>query len=87
MRGFHVFRAVSPACPCDILAFSAGRFCRVEVTTGYAKADGEIGHSKPFDGAFSKFDILATVHKQEIRYFTNLGQRLTTFDKWLSNRA
>lgn len=32
-RGYHVFRAVSPACPFDLVIYKNGRLQRVEVKT------------------------------------------------------
>jgi hypothetical protein len=33
-RGYEVFRALSPACSCDLIALAGGRSLRIEVRTG-----------------------------------------------------
>jgi len=33
-RGYYVFRAQSPACPCDLVAMKDGDLFKIEVTTG-----------------------------------------------------
>lgn len=40
-RGFVVFRALSPACLCDLLALVNGCAVRIEVRTGRRTVDGE----------------------------------------------
>jgi hypothetical protein len=42
-NGFEVFRALSPACSCDLIACKNGRTIRVEVRTGYRNGDGTFG--------------------------------------------
>jgi hypothetical protein len=47
-RGYHVFRALSPNAPCDLIAFRSGQTAvKVEVKTGYRKADGTLAHALP----------------------------------------
>lgn len=41
-RGFYVFRALSPSCPCDLIVMHGKTVLRVEVTTGYAILSGKI---------------------------------------------
>jgi hypothetical protein len=59
-KGFDVFRAISPACPCDLIAFKGGVSVRVEVRTAYVAHDGCIRA-----GIYTKdkgsFDVLAAV--------------------------
>ena len=57
-RGFDVFRAVSPSCSFDLVAHRSGRLYRVEVSTGFARPDGSISHSKRDT---SRFDLLGLV--------------------------
>ena len=67
--GFHVFRSLSPACPCDLAILSNNKLIRVEVTTGYRSIGGNIQHNKKDIG---KFDILAVVeHNGTITYSGN----------------
>lgn len=64
-RGFEVFRAVSPACSCDLAILKDGRLLRVEVRTGavYEKQDGTVGHYLVRPDK-EKSDILAIVDRQ-----------------------
>lgn len=41
-QGFDVFRALSPASPCDLIALRGSKLLRIEVRTGYRRADGSI---------------------------------------------
>jgi len=42
-RGYHVFRAVSYHCPCDLIVLNEEQFLRVEVRTVYrSKANGKV---------------------------------------------
>jgi hypothetical protein len=64
-RGIHVFRAVSPSCPCDLIAMHRARLLRIEVRTGYRGARGQVvfsSSSRDLDAAgASKFDVIAVV--------------------------
>lgn len=57
-RGFEVYRALSPAAPCDLAILRDGRLLRVEVTSGRRRIGG--GISRPQKDRL-KFDILAVV--------------------------
>ena len=39
-KGYHVFRALSPSCPCDLFALKDGKAFDIEVRTAYRKQDG-----------------------------------------------
>ena len=41
-KGFEVFRALSPACSCDLAILKDDNLLRIEVRTGYTRADGKI---------------------------------------------
>jgi hypothetical protein len=59
-RGVHVFRAVSQACPCDLIAMFDGNLYRVEVKTVYCNIDGKPSYrldAYPKD----QFDVFAAV--------------------------
>jgi predicted nucleic acid-binding Zn ribbon protein len=58
-KGFHVFRAQSPSCPCDLIAMNQGDILRIEVTTGTYFMNGKTGFPPRKDE--HKFDILAIV--------------------------
>jgi hypothetical protein len=44
-RGYHVFRALSPACSCDLIALAGDRALRIEVRTGRLRR-GELHFSR-----------------------------------------
>lgn len=65
-RGFHVFRSISPSCPCDLIAMVDGRCWRVEVTSGCIRADGTL-YYVPHD--LEKSDVIAAVlPDNQVRY-------------------
>jgi hypothetical protein len=68
-RGFEVFRAVSPACSCDLVALRDGQLQRIEVKTGfdYVRKDGGVTmqHSPSRPGNVS--DRLVVVERQHGR--------------------
>lgn len=64
--GLHVFRAMSPCCPCDLAVLHNGKMFRIEVTTGHS-----IGTlSKVFYPSKNKlhFDVLAVVVGGIVKY-------------------
>ncbi len=65
-KGYHVFRAQSPHCPCDLVILSGSKLLRVEVRSGYIReTTGRITvHHKEQD----KSDILAVTTADEIVY-------------------
>ena len=65
-RRIHVFRAVSPACPCDLVAINQAGLepLRIEVKTGY-RHNGVLRSSSPISNAY---DVLAVVTENEIVY-------------------
>jgi hypothetical protein len=73
-RGFNVFRALSPACPCDLAILMDDKLIRVEVTTGYVSHNGRLAHP-PKDK--SKFDILAICTGEGIVYKPDLIEQRT----------
>jgi predicted nucleic acid-binding Zn ribbon protein len=60
-RGWHVFRAISPSCPCDLMIAKGSYSLRVEVKTGYMNLNGSLRHSGllPANAGFP--DIIAIV--------------------------
>jgi hypothetical protein len=65
-RGYDVFRAVSPQCPCDLVAMRDGVCLRVEVRTGTPYlATGTVG--VPLRET-DRFDVLAVVVADTIGY-------------------
>lgn len=62
--GFSVFRSISAACDCDIIAMKDGRIIRVEVKTAYKLPSGSILCPKKKSQA-GKHDVLAMVFLRE----------------------
>lgn len=70
-HNYYVFRAQSPACPCDLLAMKNRTLFRIEVTTGY---HGTNKDSWPPKNERYQFDILAVVfHAGHIRWIGENG--------------
>lgn len=62
-RGYHVFRSVSPSCPCDLVAYRPGQIPRrIEVKTLNGTVKGVNVDSE-------KADVLATVQGKRVRYY------------------
>lgn len=60
-HGYEVFRALSPACSCDLAILQDGKLLRVEVRSAWVTASGKvraIGHK-------GRADILAMVHHRK----------------------
>lgn len=72
-KGWHVFRAVSPACPCDIVGILHGHTYLFEVRTGQRNAAGKLTfQSKPhMPGVIFAVVLHAT---QSIVYFDSAGR-------------
>jgi hypothetical protein len=69
-RGYHVFRALSPSCPCDLAVLKDNNLVLIEVTTGYRGKDGK--HSFP-EHKNGRYDVVAVVfHDGEIIYKPSL---------------
>ena len=74
IKGFNVYRSVSPACSADLVITKEGRLYRIEVTTGYFDAKGNIINNKKYADQ-SKFDVVAIAFKNgEIKYVPNLEE-------------
>jgi len=58
LRGYEVFRALSPSSSCDLAATKDGKFLKIEVTTGYISVSGKVLAPKKLD---REFDVLAVV--------------------------
>jgi Holliday junction resolvase len=62
-KGYEVFRALSPACSCDLVALKNGVLSRIEVRTAYRSRTGITRNATNFRG-----DILAFVLPKKIIY-------------------
>lgn len=70
-RGYNVFRAQSPSCPCDVIALLNGCIYKVEVTTGQLNFNNN-GISYPRKSDRYDYDIMAVVfHNGKILYLKN----------------
>jgi ribosomal protein S27AE len=67
LRGFEVFRSVSPSCSCDLIAMRKGITLRVEVRTGYRHPNGNTYVCK-----HGVHDVIAACFKNEIVYSPHL---------------
>lgn len=63
--GYEVFRALSPACSCDLAILKDGQLLRIEVTTAYIGPSGNILTCKKPN---EKSDIIA--------YFLKAGKEI-----------
>ena len=71
-RGYHVFRAQSPACPCDLVIMKGAHVQRVEVRTGNVNLNGTINYAK-HRLEYHEYDILAVVIRgKDIMYIPDL---------------
>lgn len=62
-KGYAVFRSLSPACFCDLMAVKGDSSLRVEVKTGYESETGRVHFPK----SNRPFDILATYVRETER--------------------
>lgn len=75
-RGYYVYRAVSPSCPCDLTVVKNGVTLRVEVTTGsYYGATKKINFP-PKTKTQQHFDVLAIVLPDKIHYIPDIERAL-----------
>jgi hypothetical protein len=70
-KGYAVFRALSPHCPCDLVLLLDHRVFRVEVTTGHRTSNGKL--MIPRKDA-TRYDVLAVVFPDSIVYSTELPE-------------
>ena len=64
LKGYEVFRAVSPSCSCDLIALKNGKCSRVEVKTGYINKAGELYPKTSMENC----DIFASATPDRIIY-------------------
>lgn len=69
-KGYHVFRALSPACECDLAILHGGKILRIEVTTTYeSPRTGKLMIPQGKTKHKHRFDVLALVlHDGRIIY-------------------
>lgn len=71
-RGYHVFRAVSPSCPCDLLAMRDNLSARVEVRKVTRAKHGGIDSGIESSVERSRFDVLARVELDGTIHYNGL---------------
>ena len=73
-KGFHVFRALSPSCPCDVLCMTNTKTLRIEITTGTRGKLG--GESFPKKSDRYLYDYLAVVfHDGSISWYNRANEK------------
>lgn len=73
-RGYDVFRAVSPSCPCDLIILKSGIMKRIEVRTARRMVNGTISFPMK-DEDSNKSDHYAAALENEIIYFPPLDEK------------
>jgi len=58
-RGYHVFRALSPSCPADLVAYRDGDPLKIEVRTGYLR-NGKLYAVRKLNGNIDHLAISTT---------------------------
>lgn len=72
-KGYGVFRALSPSCPCDLAILEGDKLIRVEVKTAYYTSNtNNIQYPAPIKS--EKYDILALVLHDRIIYQPTLEE-------------
>lgn len=72
-KGYGVFRALSPSCPCDLAILEGDKLIRVEVKTAYyTSSNNSIQHSASIKNG--DYDILALVLHDRIIYQPSLEE-------------
>ncbi len=73
-KGYNVFRALSPACSCDLLIFKRNKIYKVEVTSGWMNKSGRLYTNKKKIES-NKNDVVATVYlNSKIVYIPTLEE-------------
>ena len=67
-KGFNVFRALSPHCPCDLAVLKNGKLLRIEVRTAYRSVAGKPYKRRSRRDDINNIDIYAFVLADEIIY-------------------
>ena len=69
LRGYHVFRAMSSACPCDLAILKDNRLLKIEVKTAHYTPKGT-AFAPSTEG--NQYDVLAVVLHDKIQYEPDL---------------
>lgn len=68
VKGYDVFRAVSPSCPCDLAVLKDNKLLRIEVRTIYKSTSGKLYKNPQKRDDIENIDIYAWVLPDEIIY-------------------
>jgi hypothetical protein len=75
-RGWAAFRAVSPSCPCDVIAMRDSQVHRIEVRTGHREGPRRSVAVPLREADRGRFDILAVILGGQVMYlpdFVDVG--------------
>ena len=72
-KGYAVFRALSPACFCDVIAIKDKKILRVEIRTGYMAKNGKIFFPRNTHGEIDIFGIYERALNECSYYDKNFG--------------
>lgn len=75
-RGYHIFRAESPHCPCDLVAFRDSQMFKIEVRTIRRNSSGTIPQSAYRESEGGVVNCFAFIFKddgEDIAYHTREG--------------
>lgn len=72
-KGYDVFRALSPNCPCDLAILKENKLLRVEVRTAFISITSKIYKTKSQRDDKNNIDVYAWVLPDKITYEPELG--------------
>ena len=67
-RGYNVFRALSPSCPCDLAVLKNGKLLRIEVRTCHISTTGKVYKKASKGDDLTNIDLYAWVLPDRIIY-------------------
>ncbi len=56
-KGYAVFRSLSPACFCDVIATKGNEMLRVEIRTGYSAVNGKVSFPTRTNGEIDIYGV------------------------------
>jgi Holliday junction resolvase-like predicted endonuclease len=68
IRGYYVFRNISPHGPCDLVALKSEKLIRVEVKGSYERKDGTFRPSGVAQQIGKDYDVLAYTYMGKVSY-------------------
>lgn len=71
-KGYDVFRAISPSCPCDLAILKNGKLLRIEVRTATRSSTGKIYKTRSNNDHSENIDLFADVLPDTIFYTPQL---------------